>query len=243
MTTTTSPGDALRTKAREKGAEFLLEEYKLITDSLLRNEESGEKRAAFFMTLAGAAGAVVAFAFDGEHSLVEKVNVPAVAAGVAALLLFLGVMTVRRLAVRHVATDRFIFELRDLRRTFISKADADAMPNSFFRIYDEPDTGKGTKREQRYISFGKGGWLECVAAVNAILGSVCLGGIFKARGFEKDVWLTAAILAGIYTWVVQIYFATRYVMNETRVLRDADAAHIAQALRQEREPNPCGNTD
>jgi hypothetical protein len=220
MIATTSPGDALRKKAREtdEQVKFLLEEYKAMTDSLLRNEESGEKRAAFFMTLAGAAGGIVAFVFNRQQPDRQAVvDLEAVAAGVAALLLILGLMTTRRLAERHKQTDHFIFALRQIRRTFISPEDAARIPNAFAEAFESRQ-----QRKSWSIGIRKGGWLECVAAVNAVLAGVCAACLFAAMDVAWLRWLTLSFLCASGTWILQIHWSASYIANGVKVVREMD---------------------
>src|SRR4051812_42865306 len=227
MQGTTSPGNVLQRQARQQQAAFLLEEYRIVSDSMLRNEESGEKRAAFFLSLAGAAGAVVAFA--GDKGLVRTDNVPLLTAGVSAVLLFLGLMTIRRLAERHIVTDRQLFALRDIRRTFVDAATARAMPNAFRWGTYEPRA----PRQQRFVSFHKGGWMECVAAVNAILFAACVAGpLARATPGRSAVWLSAGVLSAIGAWMAQITLATGYVATESGKLQGPDATHIEEARHE-----------
>jgi hypothetical protein len=221
--------DDLRTQVSGKRAEFLIEEYKAITDSLLRNEESGEKRAAFFMTLAGAAGGVLAFLFNGkpDESLLPKAAIPAVTSGAAAILLFLGIMTVRRLAERHRVTDQYKYFLRQIRRTFISYEDSQTMPNSFFKeAYDDLRERKEDGPEwakKWHLDFKKGGWLECVSAVNAVLFGVCTGALIAWSGLRWFVWLPLALLFSLEMWRDQRKWTDVFLNKEIERLRAADA--------------------
>jgi hypothetical protein len=59
MEMTTEPAKDINSEARNKLGDFLLAEYVHMSESFLRNEESGEKRAAFFVTLVGASGGIL----------------------------------------------------------------------------------------------------------------------------------------------------------------------------------------
>jgi hypothetical protein len=232
----TPHGDLRKTaRAADQQVTFLLEEYKLITESMLRNEESGEKRAAFFMALAGAAGTALSFAFSGDHALLPKGRLPAVAAGAAAVLLILGLMTLRRMAERHIVTDRYLYALREIRRTFISHSVAVAMKNTFFySTYETREERKERKqserRRRRMFSPHKGGWMECVAAVNALLAGACLAGLFVPRYENWRWWILVAIVVAITAWMLQIYFTTKYVAKEYDTLQADDDDHLRLAI-------------
>jgi hypothetical protein len=226
--------DALRDQARGAAslANFLLEDYKLITESMLRNEESGEKRAAFFMALAGAAGTALSFAFTGDSPFLDRARLPRVAAGAAAVLLLLGLMTIRRMAERHVVTDRHLFALRDIRRTFISPSLADVMHNAYYRAYEERKPEE-QPRTQRYIGFHKGGWMECVAAVNAFLAGAIVAGTFVPKYEDWRRGIAVAAVSAFVMWMVQIYLATKYVTGEYNKRQAYDEDHRRQEVAHE----------
>jgi hypothetical protein len=211
MQATTSEGDILRSLARDRRGDFLIEEYGLVTESLLRNEESGEKRAAFFVTLASAAGGVFAFAFNGkaDESLFGKEYAPAAGAVLAAVLLLLGWMTVRRLIERDVMTDRHILALRDLRALFLSEAEAAAVPRAFVDLYHRSEGRQYSPR-----SLGKGGWVQTVAVVNAILASAVVAGGLLQWMPDSTIWL-AGLAAVPAVWIRQLLTA-RNKLDEER---------------------------
>jgi hypothetical protein len=202
-----------REAVRARFADFLLAEREHAAESLLRNEESGERRATFFVSIAGAAAAVLAFAFGGETSIVPRERVPAAAAGSAALLLILGLLTVRRLIERHVVTDRYIFALRSLRRAFLTREDAQAFPNAFFKLYDQFEP-----RKVSMFSLGKGGWLETIALINAVL-----AGLAAATAVPAWLWVWAALAAFATTWSGQILYARQKLAQNVAELMACEA--------------------
>ena len=202
---------------RERFPDFLLAEHEHVAESLLRNEESGEKRAAFFVSLAGAAAAVLAFAFGGDTSIVPLQRVLEAAAGSAAFLLILGLLTVRRLIERHIATDRYTFALRSLRRAFLTRQDAQAFPNAFFGLYQPHQP-----REVSVLSLGKGGWLETVSFINAVLAGL---GVAAWTGSVSPAWpwFWLAVAAFGATWAGQILYARRKLSKNSDELMAGDA--------------------
>ncbi len=127
--TTTKSARDINSEAREKLGEFLLAEYEHMCESFLRNEESGEKRAAFFVTLVGASGGILGFVFGEKTLIVPRDKIYLVAGVVAAALLCFGFLTVKRLIKRDIETDKIKFALRTLRRLFLTKEEAKALPN------------------------------------------------------------------------------------------------------------------
>jgi hypothetical protein len=191
--------EAIRTRTTD----FLLAEHAHAAESLLRNEESGEKRATFFVSVAAAAAAVFPFAFGREGSMIPPDQIPAAVAGGAVLLFLLGLLTIRRLIERHIVTDRYIFALRSLRRAFLTAEDAQALPNAFFGLY------KPLKpRQVSVLSLGKGGWLETIAFVNALFAA--LAGASAVRAMSP-VWpaIWPALAAFAATWSGQILYARK----------------------------------
>jgi hypothetical protein len=197
--------------------DFLLAEHEHAAESLLRNEESGEKRATFFVSLAGAAAAVLAFAFGGDTSIVPRERVPLAAAVSAALLLMLGLLTVCRLIERHIVTDRYMFALRSLRRAFLAPEDAQGFPNAFFKLYEQFEP-----RKMNVFSPGKGGWLETIALINAVLAGLTTATAVRSIG-PSWPWIWPGLAAFAATWTGQILYA-----------RQKLAKNVAELIASER---------
>lgn len=208
MTTTETAKD-IRSEARKKLPDFILAEYVHLSESLLRNEESGEKRAAFFVTLVGASGGILGFLF-GEKAQLPLHQIFLVAAVVAAALLCFGFLTVRRLIQRDLVTEEIKLSLRTLRRLFLTKKEAEALPNSFFAPY-----GKLKSRSVKVFSIGNGGWLQTVAFVNALLmGIFVVTACLTVSGDEVRPWQIILALAGcVIVWIVQLTYAKSSVSD------------------------------
>src|SRR5262245_30347274 len=204
---------AVRETVLARLPDFLLAEHAHAAESLLRNEESGEKRAAFFVSIAGASAAVLAFAFGGEASIVPHDRVPAAATASAALLLMFGLLTVRRLIERHIVTDRYIFALRSLRRVFLTAEDAQALPNAFFKLYEEFEP-----RELSVFSLGKGGWLQTIALINAVLAALAAATVVRS---VSPAWasICPALAAFAAVWSGQIVYAREKIAKNVAELK------------------------
>lgn len=215
MEATTESADVIRKEARLKLGDFLVAEYGHVSEFLIHNEESGEKRAAFFVTLVGVAAGVLGFAFGGNPPIVSHDRMAAAAAAVATLVLFLGVLTVRRLIERHIATDECIFALRTFRRLFVTQAEAAMVANAFFKPYGSP-----RKRSSSGLSIGRGGWLETVTFFNALLTGIVVAGVLVSWGLPA-AWPLAVAVGGVF-WFLQLRGARREIANERAKLKEAD---------------------
>ena len=212
----------IRSQAQSKLPDFILAEYVHMCESLLRNEESGEKRAAFFVTLVGGAGGILGFVF-GEKAQMPLDQIFIAVAVVAAVLLCFGLLTVRRLIQRDVETDRIIFALRNLRRLFLTEAEANKVPNAFYAPYAEPKL-----REVKWSSFGKGGWLHTVSLVNALLTGVFVfaachtGQWVVGRSWQRAIALILAVAGSVIVWIVQLNNAESIITTKHEELRQAE---------------------
>ena len=203
-TTTNKSAEVISSEARKKLGDFLLAEYVHMSESLLSNEELGEKRSAFFVTLAGGAVGILGFLFSEKTSIASRDHIFLASAIVAAILLCLGFLTVRRLIQRDLVTEEIKLSLRTLRRLFLTQEEAEALPNSFFTPYGEPK-----RKSVKLFSIGKGGWLQTVAFVNALLTAVFVVTVcLTIWGDEVRPWQIILALAGsVIVWIVQLTYA------------------------------------
>jgi hypothetical protein len=216
MEITTESVESIRSRARTKLPDFLLAEYNHMVDSFLRNEESGEKRATFFVTLVGAAGGILGFVFGERSSIVSGKWIPVTAAAVAAVLLCLGLLTVRRLVTRNIESDKYKFALRALRRLFLTQVEAASLPNAFFQPYQSAED-----RPRGVFGIGKGGWLETVAFVNALLmGAV---GLLVSWRVGWQCQIVIVLAGGVTMWIGQLSYAHRVIASSQTKLKDAEA--------------------
>lgn len=223
MEISTKPAKDIRSEARSKLPDFLLAEYGHMCESLLRNEELGEKRAAFFVTLVGAAGGILGFVFRENSPLLSRDQIFLAAAFVAAILLCLGFLTVRRLIERDIVTDKIKFTLRTLRRLFLTKTEAEAVPNAFFAPYSTL-----VPRSAKLLSIEKGGWLRTVAFVNAVLTGVFIFAACFTREWtvawpwQKIIALVLALAGSVAVWIVQLKNAGSMISDNQKELMEAE---------------------
>lgn len=232
MDSTTKPAEDIHSIAQSKLPDFLLAEYEHMCESFLRNEESGEKRAAFFVTLVGAAGAILGFVFRENAPIVSRDHILVAAALVAAVLLCLGFLTVKRLIHRNIETDRIIFALRTLRRLFLTMDEAEQVPNAFYTPYVKPKL-----REVKWYSFGKGGWLQTVSFVNALLAGVFVFTACLTREWavtwqsQKTIALLLALAGGVIVWIVQLTSAGSSIKKNQTKLKEAEPSWLKEGSK------------
>ena len=214
----TEPVEGIRSQARDRLPDFLLAEYNHMVESLLRNEELGEKRATFFVTLVGAAGGILGFVFGEKSSIVSPEQIPETAAAVAAVLLCLGIMTVRRLVTRNIVTDEYLFALRALRRLFLTQVEAASLSNAFFNPYRP-----ARDRPGRVFSIGKGGWLETVAFVNALLMGIVVACLLMSWQVMWPWQFVIVLAGGVLMWIGQLFYAHRVIAKSHAKLKKAEA--------------------
>lgn len=193
---------------QKQSVSFLLEEYKHLAESFLRNEELGERRFNFFIALTTAViGALVAIpkVYDGEVDPIFFFFV------LVAVFLF-GVVTLVRIIRRNMVTDEYLRRLGRIRRYFADRDPKIQLYLPYPPFDDQPQRKKewkGWKKWYMIFSLGKGGLAEMVALVNSlIVAALCvLLAISPSRviiGLSGLVGFTAA-------WIVQfIYIKHRY---------------------------------
>lgn len=136
--------------------DLLLADHNHFSESLWRNEEVGEKRFSFFMTLVTAVIAALV-ALIKSNSLTDKCMTDIVGAVVIALLIF-GILTYFRMIQRNHVTDEYKKTLKYIRKRCVSLCD--------------PDIGyyKVPRGNKTWLSkWLKGGYAETVGAINSIL--------------------------------------------------------------------------
>lgn len=106
------------TGATSSGADaFLLEEYKHLSALLRQNEDAGDKRITFLLSLTTAVGSGLAVLASKETGLAIE-NLLKVANVALAVLLALGVVTLRRVHKRNMTTDSYKKSMDDIRSMF-----------------------------------------------------------------------------------------------------------------------------
>jgi hypothetical protein len=209
----------------DSSIDFLMREYDRRAQWMLKDEELGEKRATFFLSLVGVAGAVFTFGVDKGHLVYAGWRNSLAAAALSALLLALGLVTVRRLIMRNIVSDRHFYALRDIARQFISRERAKTVGNAFGELYEPLP-----ERTLKVVGVGKGGWFEIVAEVNSLLGGVCPGAL-AYWAFGSPVVSLVVILAGAAaTWSAQRVYGARLIRRTLYYAREYDRAQCEKTI-------------
>lgn len=162
-----------------KSEDFLLVEYRNLADSFWRNEEAGERRVNFFITLVTAViSALVAWATRGSGVRTDFDYAIVLFALLA--LLALGIVTFLRMLRRNQVTDSYKRAM-DMIRAFFKEGDE--------RLRDyEPFKRTGRK-------IGRGGLAEMVAVLNSVIG----GAIGVALGMIVVLpWWSVGLLGLVF---------------------------------------------
>jgi putative (di)nucleoside polyphosphate hydrolase len=141
-----------------ESGEFLLKEIEHFTESMWRNEEVGEKRFSFFVTLATAVGTGFAALGASEHIVKPSVFIE-IAGWAAAVLLMLGLLTYLRMLQRNRVTD-------ECQRTLVYIRSLLTRQYVELRTYAVP---RKIERGRRYWKWLKGGYAETVGVFDGIL--------------------------------------------------------------------------
>jgi 8-oxo-dGTP pyrophosphatase MutT (NUDIX family) len=185
---TALPEQRLRTNEVERFDALILHEYDHVGQSLLANEDSGEKRVAFFVTLCGAVGAGLGFVLSRTgFGLPERLLV-----GLTLIVLFvLGYATFLRVIVRNAASDRYKNQLARMRQYFLN---GDRDPRIRFLPFHPYEISRRTRRRTHW-RFGKGGWAETVGLVEALLAGGFVAFVTWTLTAQSAVWTAALSVA------------------------------------------------
>jgi hypothetical protein len=196
--------------------DYLLHEFDHVAASLVANEELGEKRVQFFLGLVTAVLGIIGLTLRGEGiALAVAVRESAVMiAGLLVVLFLFGLFTLARIVERNLATDRLKFALRAIRRRFVSRPVAAMYPNAFFDPW--------TAGKQRSALKLKGGWLEVVALLNAVIAAgITWVGLQRPAPRAVVLWLACAAVF-LLALVLQVVVVEKRYVKEWGKLEAAD---------------------
>lgn len=154
---------------------FLIEEYKNLANSFWKNEETGEKRVHFFITLVTAViGALVALA-TSDKGYLDNETIPLIAIFSLVGLLFFGTFTLLRMIRRNRVTDEYKVAMSDI-RNIIREFDYRRLKNYY---------PFGKEKKQRKL--WRGGLAETVALMNSLI----VASIFALMTIDYQKWIAA----------------------------------------------------
>jgi len=137
--------------------DFLLEEYKNLAVSFWKNEETGEKRVNFFITLVTAVIAALIALATNDKGYLPRETIPLITIFSLVGLLLFGIFTLLRMIRRNRVTDEYKKAMGTIRDIF-KKFD-------YQRLKDyDPFKDKRKKRK-----LGRGGLVETVALINSLI--------------------------------------------------------------------------
>ena len=175
---------------------ILLAEYQFFTESFWKNEQTGEKRVEFFITLATAiiAGIVALITRSGDNLSDESVRNIATGALLATLLF--GLVTFLRMLQRNRVTDEYKGIINYLREQLKSRSVDLAEYNVPFQSH------------KRLI---KGGLADTVALINSIV----IGIISALWVIDEWGWFFIALMF-LGTFILQVVLAKNDRKNKER---------------------------
>jgi len=185
---------ATTSKPANKTEEFLLAEYKTFSDSYWRNEETGEKRVEFFITLATAViGALVALA-TSQTQLSPEAMYAVMILALTGLLGF-GFVTLRRVIKRNAVTDEYKRAMDFVRGHFRAEDE---------RLRDyQPFVKRGARKT------GTGGLADVVTLMNSLV--VAALGVMGGLLLKQMLPMVgiAGLVGFVIAWRAQVWFAER----------------------------------
>lgn len=163
---------------------LLLAEYKLFTESFWKNEEVGEKRVEFFITLTAAIIAGIVTLITSEHPNISNTDVQQIAIAALTSTFLFGLITFLRILQRNRVTDEYK-EIIGYLRDQIKKRSINLSG------YEIP-----FRSQKRLL---RGGLAESVALMNSIILSVIV-----ALLLGRDLgWLVV-----LFTFLILFVFQT-----------------------------------
>jgi hypothetical protein len=132
----------------------LLAEYKNLADSFWRNEETGERRLNFFITLVTAVIAALVALATKQNDALPPADVRLIAVYALLALLAFGLTTLLRIMKRNWATDEYKRAMAQIRDQFKSADERLANYQPF-----------GKKRRTLFA----GGLVEIIAVINSLI--------------------------------------------------------------------------
>jgi hypothetical protein len=168
--------------------EFLLRQYDYITQLFIDNEQIGERRFQFFVSLAGVIFGIIGlfgiseldfdFSFTSEEGKQKVMVLITVSIIVMIIVILFGIMTLKRLIHRNIITDRYKFDLEYIGEFFKRNESKELKKYYPFQKYEiDGNNNYHESKWQHIFSTKNGGLVETVALINSIIGGA-IGGIF-----------------------------------------------------------------
>ena len=189
---------------RDHSVDFLLAEYESNRDAFWHNEELGERRVDFFITLTTAVMAALAIREKGI--LASGGNVESIVFCALGAVLLLGFVTLVRIIRRNLVSHEYLRAVARIRRYFTDR-DQQILRHLYYKPYDDRPQRK--KDWNELFSLGTGGLVETVALVNSII----VAAVCALFAFPCSEWIIGlfGLVGFIAAWIAQfIYVKYRY---------------------------------
>lgn len=205
-----------RAMDRATGSEvFLLEEYKHLTESFLRNEELGERRFNFYMALVAAVLVSFTTIYKGSETDISTLMLAS-----STILLVFGVLTLVRLVRRDVVTDEYKQGINRIRRYF-AQTNMEIMTYLYRNPYTPDEVHK--REWGKFFSAGRGGLTRTMEWLNIVTAMILAGSLAQAIGESNWIaasvpnWLAPSVIAGLAALILQfVWVKWKYESAETR---------------------------
>ncbi|MFQ6102202.1 MAG: hypothetical protein ACE5OS_13360 [Anaerolineae bacterium] len=184
---------------QRQSVEFLRTEYQYLGECFWRNEETGERRVNFLITLVTAVTAgLVTLATSKEGDFLQEGDVYLITVCALLALLLIGLVTLLRMIRRNKTTDRYKRAMNMIRGHFRDGGLQDYYP--FGR--DEEGKDKVGTRQQ-----GTGGLVDLVSLINSLIAAALCA--LLSRSYSQLIMVTA--LSGFAGFAVASIIQFRYV--------------------------------
>jgi len=186
---------------REATREIMLKDLEIIEESIRHNEDTGEKRFNFFITVVTAvvAGLVALWTQDYPERVVPLYVSQVTKLACLAMLLF-GLLSFRRMMHRDGVTDRYKRITHYIRRRYRDTFKDDVRALADYEVVEmleaPKERGDLEKRARRIL---QGGYTPSLALMNGMLLTATLH-TSTALGVELAIWSGAALT--VVLWVV-----------------------------------------
>jgi len=195
-----------KNERRKDMRELLLKEYDRCAALFQSNEQMGEGRVTFFITLTGAVlAALISLYTSGSTGGIEMLGAVAVAS--LLVLLMFGIFTLRCIVRRNQTTDEYKVKLDRIRRYFVQENDKDVIGFLPVNPYAPP------KPRVIGLFYGKGGLMETVMLMNSIVAGAGLAFLVGAAfgdptgcgpSYPAGWVILAGGLGAVTSWFLQV---------------------------------------
>ncbi len=175
--------------------ELLLADYQYLCESFWRNEEVGETRVKFFITLVTAVLAALVTMTSKADDIHNNVKI-AIALYALLSLLTVGIVTFFRIIKRNEVTDGFKKDMDEIRKRFRLHFDENKVLSDYspFRKPIEDKGSGNTKQSPRKF----GGLAHTVAAINSLIVSAFIGIILYYAEINKIIYMVVFVLSAFF---------------------------------------------